>query len=138
MIEPWEEVVNHKIIGNLTIADRDYYEIDADGNKKTKFTWDEAMEIEKKTNGKWRVPTPKELTLMAYQLGFNSESVFDGELFAKNLGIIGRFKEDGYCRYWSSRVGGANGSYSLVFGSSYLNPQLNYSKGYGFAVRCVA
>jgi len=61
-IKSWEEVMQIKELpSGLKIADQDYYEILPGGTKKTKFTWDEAMEIERKTNGKWRVPSSKEL-----------------------------------------------------------------------------
>lgn len=133
-----DEVKIQELPSGLKIADRDYYEIDEDGEKKTEFTWDEAMEIEKKTGGKWRLPTPKELNQMAVDLGYDDDGVFDGKLFAKNLGIEERFKKDGYGNYWSLRSASTTYSNGLYFYNTYLNPQNNNTRGYGFAVRCVA
>ncbi|MBQ2660142.1 hypothetical protein IJF86_01885, partial [Candidatus Saccharibacteria bacterium] len=40
--------------------------------------------------------------------------------------------------YWESRVDGAAVAYYLYFYSTYLHPQYNSGKGYGFSARCVA
>ena len=40
--------------------------------------------------------------------------------------------------YWSSYASSVAYSRNLVFGGRYLAPQVNYNKGYGFAVRCMA
>ena len=40
--------------------------------------------------------------------------------------------------YWSAASSSDTYSYYLDFYSSYLYPRYNNSKGYGFAVRCVA
>ena len=132
-----DEVKVQELSSGLKIADRDYYEIDADGDKKTEFTWDEAMEIEKKTNGKWRLPTTKELNQMAIDLGYDDDGVFDGKLFAKNLGIEDRFEEDDNY-YWSLRSYSTTGSNYLYFSSTSLYPQGNGNRDNEFAVRCVA
>ena len=133
-----DEVKVQELPSGLKIADRDYYEFDEDGMKKTEFTWDEAMEIEKKTNGKWRLPTPKELNQMAIDLGYNDNGVFEGRLFAKNLGIEDRFEGDVRSDYWSLRSASTTYSYGLNFNDTDLNPQNYNNRGYGFAVRCVA
>lgn len=140
-VKTWaEEVKIRELSSGLKIADRDYYEIDEDGEKKTEFTWDEAME-RFKDDPDWRLPTPKELNQMVLELGYTDEGVFDGELFAKNLGedslkAYRKNSEVGY--FWSSYASSAAGSRGLSFGGRYLYPQCNSSKGYGFAVRCVA
>ncbi|MBQ2638215.1 hypothetical protein IJF89_00855, partial [Candidatus Saccharibacteria bacterium] len=40
--------------------------------------------------------------------------------------------------YWSAASYSDTSSYLLTFNSSYLYPRNGNSKGYGFAVRCVA
>lgn len=133
-----DEVKVQELPSGLKIADRDYYEFDGGGEKKTEFDWDEAMEIEQKTNGKWRLPTPKELNQIALDLGYNKEGVFEGKLFAKNLGIKKQFEKVGYGNYWSLRSYDTMTSSSLYFGSSGLSPQSYGARDCGFAVRCVS
>lgn len=138
-IKSWEEVVQIKELpSGLKIADRDYYEVLPDGTKKTEFTWDEAMEIEKRTNGKWRAPSSKELNQIAIDLGYSDEGDFDGKLLADNLGIREKFDEEGYMDYWSRTLSSTTYSRYLLFRSTRLNPTVYTNKGYGFAVRCVA
>ena len=130
----WAEKVAYiELDSGLKIADRDYYEIDEDGEKKTKFTWNEAME-RFKDDPNWRLPTPKELNQIALELGYTDEGVFDGELFAKNLG----YEDEDSGRFWSSYASSTTGARYFNFYGRSLYPQLNYGKGYGFAVRCVA
>lgn len=121
----------------LRIADSDYYEILPDGTKKTKFTWDEAMEIEKKTHGKWRVPTVPEWFAICAAFGQSKDGTdVDPQVLKKNLNLA--TDEDGYCYYWSAASHSTAYSYSLNFNSSYLYPRGGNYKGNGFAVRCVA
>ena len=40
-------------------------------------------------------------------------------------------------RYWSRTAGSGTGAYGLYFNSSSVNPQYNYYRGYGYALRCV-
>ncbi|MBQ3294381.1 hypothetical protein IJG98_01460, partial [Candidatus Saccharibacteria bacterium] len=40
--------------------------------------------------------------------------------------------------YWSAASYSTTTSYGLRFGGSSLSPRASLSKGYGFAVRCVA
>lgn len=121
----------------IRIADRDYYEILPDGTKKTEFTWDEAMEIEKKTNGKWRVPTVPEWFAICTAFGRSEDGTdVDPQVLKKNLNLA--TDEDDYGYYWSAASYSTTNSYSLLFNSSSLNPRDNYNKGAGFAVRCVA
>lgn len=133
-----DEVKVQELPSGLKIADRDYYEFDEDGVKKTEFTWDEAMEIEKKTGGKWRLPTPKELNQMAVDLGYNDDGVFEGEIFAKNLDIEERFEKDGLGYYWSLRSANTIFSNCLFFNNRALDPQDIHSRGHEFAVRCLS
>ena len=48
------------------------------------------------------------------------------------------YSRGSYGYFWSSRSSSATNSYYLAFSASYLNPQGDANKGYGFAVRCVA
>lgn len=119
----------------IKIADIDYYEILPDGTKKTEFTWDEAMEIEKKTHGKWRVPTQAEWFAIAAAFGSDKDGKVTGETLAKSLNLT--TDKDGYGNFWSSTVGGDNAHY-LYFYSTNVYPQDLINKVYGFTVRCVA
>lgn len=127
---PWD--YNEPIV----VADIDYYEILPDGTKKTEFTWDEAMEIEKKTHGKWRVPTQAEWYAIAAAFGRDEDGKITGETLAKNLNLA--TDEDGYGYFWSSSVYGTTDARYLGFDSTDVRPQSNNSKVNGFTVRCVA
>ena len=134
-----KEVAYIELDSGLRIADINYYEIDKNGDKKTEFTWDEAME-RFKDDPNWRLPTPKELNQMVVELGYTDEGVFDGELFAKNLGedSLETYKEnDNYGNYWSSTPYSSYGAYDLYFNSIYVTPQDGNNKANGFTVRCV-
>lgn len=120
----------------IKIADRDYYEILPDGTKKTKFTWDEAMEIEKKTHGKWRVPTQAEWFAIAAAFGTDNEGEVTGKTLVKNLNLT--TDEGGYGNYWSSTPYAATSSRGFGFRSTSVYPQDGSCKTYGCTVRCVA
>lgn len=120
----------------IIIADIDYYEILPDGTMKTKFTWDEAMGIEKKTNGKWRVPTQAEWFAIAAAFGKNEAGEVTGETLAKNLNLT--TDENGYGYYWSSTPSSYANARGLYFSSTGVYPQSGYNKTDGFTVRCVA
>lgn len=119
----------------IEIADIDYYEILPDGAKKTKFTWDEAMEIEKKTNGKWRLPTATEWTAIVVAFGCDDKGDFDGKLFAKRLNLT--TGGDGYGSFWSSTAHSTTNARFLLFSASNIYPQDYDNKVYGFSVRLV-
>ena len=127
--------IQHKT-DHIKVADRDYYEILPDGTKKTAFTWDEAMEIEKKTHDKWRVPTQAEWFAIVAAFGRDEDEKITGETLAKNLNLTTDEGGDGY--FWSSSVDGTTGARNLYFGSTAVNPQYSSDKVYGFTVRCVA
>ena len=55
-----------------------------------------------------------------------------GYLYWNDAGLNAR---GGSGRYWSLRSAGTTYSYSLGFGNTYLYPQSNDNRGYGFAVR---
>lgn len=148
----WEDNAIYLDCG-IVLAPEDYHE----GERKF-FNWDEAMEIEKKSNGKWRLPTPKEWMMICAELGTDEDGVFDVEALEKNTGMkrngwvwgddIDDYRENssdgdtllsqgtnGY--FWSATAKSGTHAYHLYFNSGNLNPQYNNFKGYGFAVRCV-
>lgn len=128
---PWNQMEYIKV------ADIDYYEILPDGTKKTRFTWDEAMEIEKKTHGKWRVPTVPEWFAICAAFGRSENGAdVDPKILKKNLNLT--TDEDDYGNYWSAATYPTYNSRYLAFYASYLAPRNGLSKGNGFAVRCVA
>ena len=120
----------------LHIADQDYYEILPDGTKKTKFTWYEAMEIEKKTNGKWRIPTEAEWYAIVGAFGKEENGEVTGKALAKNLNLT--TDKDGYGVFWSSTAYSTSYARRLLFNASNIYPQDNGNKMDGFSVRCVA
>ena len=142
--KPFEEVAKVRLemiaapwnqMEYIKVADRDYYEILPDGTKKTTFTWDEAMEIEKKTHGKWRIPTQAEWFAIVAAFGTDEDGCVTGETLAKNLNLT--TYEDGYGFFWSSTANGDAYARNLYFNSTYANPQDNYNKVNDFTVRCV-
>ena len=103
-------------VGDL--AAEDYYEILEDGTKKTEFTWDEAMEIEKKTDGEWRLPTVFEWDKLVAEFG-DKDGILDRNTFVNALALTEDVDRDGY--YWTStKYSSANGAYSLSFSSKYV------------------
>ena len=131
-IAPWTSPVVEKI----QIADQDYYEMLPDGTKKTEFTWDEAMEIEKKTHGKWRVPTQSEWFAIVAAFGADKDGKATGETLAKNLNLTTDKNDCGF--FWSSNVVSSIYACYLSFYATAVNPQHYGDKAYGFTVRCVA
>lgn len=130
--DAWGENVKVKELNcGLEIAMEDYYEIDEDGNKKTEFTFDEALEIEKKTNGEWRVPTIAEWMQIIIELSPD----LDRDAFVKTLNLTE--DEDGYGLYWSSTVYSGDYAYGLNYGSSVLYPADRYYRSHGWSVRLV-
>lgn len=146
-IKPFEEVAKPRSemiaapwnqMEYIKVADIDYYEILPDGAKKTTFTWDEAMEIEKKTHGKWRVPTVPEWFAICAVFGRSEDGTdVDPQVLKKNLNLA--TDEDGsYGNYWSAATYNTGNSRYLNFFASLLYPRAGSYKGVGFAVRCVA
>lgn len=122
-------------IGDL--AAEDYYEILEDGTKKTEFTWDEAIEIEKKTNGKWRLPTIFEWDKLVAEFGQVTDrgGELDRDAFVNTLELTD--DEDGFGFYWASTANSDGGlAYYLYFGSGGVSRGNNYRYG-GGSVRLV-
>lgn len=138
-----DEVKVRELPSGLKIADLNYYEIDEEGQKKTEFTWNEAME-RFKDDPDWRLPTPKELNQMALDLGYDDEGTFDGALFAGNLGDSSLEDYTGNCHssnYWSSVSKAFEACikpYYLSIFFDYIAPQSGGYETLVLTVRCVA
>lgn len=129
----------------LKITSKDYFEILPDGTKKEYFTWDEAMEIEKKTNGKWRLPTVAEMVKICYFLG-EKDGDLDRDTLVETLGLeMKGWKDDGNVygkgiegNWWMVTETAADYARYLLTNTTYVYPRVNGHKGNGFSVRCVA
>lgn len=119
-------------IGEL--ASEDYYEILENGTKKADFTWEEAMEIEKKTNGKWRVPTIFEWDRLLEEFGKEGNELNE-RAFIEGLGLTE--DEDGYGNYWSSTPNGGAYAFVLGFDSTSTIHRGDGTRRFGRSVRCV-
>ena len=118
------------------------------------YTWDEAMEAARSV-GK-RLPTRYEWEelcdlgstwddeLKGRWFGGNHDSDHKGSLFLPAAGLrhsssgeLANASSNGY--YWSSSLyyGGYSHAGYLYFNSGFVNPLDNYSRAYGFSVRCV-
>lgn len=129
------ETVHSKLL-DAKVSLEDYYEYDENGNKKTEFTFDEVLEIDKKLPEGWRVATRHEWCLLAEEFGYNTKTgELDPDLLVKNLNLTRN--EDGVGYYWSSTAYNANLAYRLSLYSSGVYPQSGDDKSYGFSVRCV-
>lgn len=128
-------------LANVEIAKQDYCE----GNKKH-FTFDEAIEIEKKLNNGWRLPTRKEWALICEEFGCDDDGALNSGLLIDNLGLgfngyysnssLNDSGTGGY--YWSSSILNSAYGYNLYLGSSGgVGSQLNSYKRYGYSVRLV-
>lgn len=133
--ETWEPGgVIHTSIGDL--ANEDYYEILEDGTKKTTFTWDEAMEIEKKTNGEWRLPTIFEWDKLVAEFG-DKDGELDRDAFVNILTLTEDEDGSGFGYYWAStRCSSANDAYCLCFDSYYVFRISRY-RDFGRSVRLI-
>ena len=129
----------------LKITSKDYYEILPDGTKKEFFTWDEAMEIEKKTDGEWRLPTCVEMMKIVCALGEK-----DGDIDRDTLVAALKLEQKGWVgsdgdiqdagledNLWTSRAYNASYSRYLLTNTTSVYPRNYNLKGYGFSVRLV-
>lgn len=138
------KVVAVSKLAKVEIADHDYIE----GNKKH-FSFDEALEIEKKLKSTgWRLPTRSEWVLICEEFGRNLEiDELEGQWLQKNLGLalngyINRYSSSpygvgSYGFYWSRTAIDSNYAYLLGLSSSNANPASSNAKYLGFSVRCV-
>lgn len=136
----WGVVAKSKL-ANIEVADTNYTE----GEKKY-FTFDEALEIEKKLKKSgWRLPTRSEWVLLAEEFG-QENGLLNAETIIKNLKLPkeGYQSINGYThdagnngRYWSSTAYSITSrAYALNFDSG-VNPSLNSNRYDGMSVRCV-
>lgn len=130
-------------LAQVEIADRDYREGD-----RVHFTYDEALEIEKKLSGTgWRLPTRSEWVLICEEFG-QKDGCLEGDTLATNLGINynGWYDpEDNHVYsagflglYWSSTPSSsATNAYYLSFSTSSVNPSTNLNRYTGRSLRLV-
>ena len=135
--DKWHHDGKYSASTDVVIAPEDYYEILPDGTAKTKFTWDEAMEIEKKLPEPWHIPTRHEWVMIAEEFGYDEEhDKLDPEMFKEKLDL--ETDAFGYGHWWASSVLSDTDAYYLDLDASNMYPQFYGNKGYSFALRCVA
>lgn len=147
-------VVESKL-ANLQVALTDYYEFSDETNatvvdgKKKYFSYDEAMEIQKRLEDMgWRLPTRSELVLLCEEFGQNDKGVLSPTKLEENLklvrggyvylytGSLRRAGYDGY--YWSATTySTATYAYNLGFDSTNVLPSHYSNRFVGFSVRLV-
>lgn len=119
----WEpKATIYSKLAGVEIALEDY--VEEDGNKY--FTYDKALEIEKKLKGTgWRLPTRHEWALIAEEFGNDDDGKLNGNKLAKRLnlqkngliysGNVNYLNSGGY--YWSRTGNNASNAYILYFGT---------------------
>lgn len=132
--------IESKLTG-LEIATNDY-----EGGNKKHFTYEEALGIERKAGGGWRLPTRSEWVLLCEEFGQNAGGRLDSSTLRKNLGLElagvvnnGSLNGQGtYGRYWSRTAQSSTNAYYLYFGSSgNIYPANYYFRRNGYSVRLV-
>ena len=110
------------------VALNPYYQYDEDGNKKTEFTWDEAMKIPKHPDG-WRIPTRHEFAEIIEQLGQDDDGDINDKL-TKATGWSGYF--------WSSTENASYTNCAWALGVSSSNAYVyNYDMSPSYQVVCL-
>lgn len=125
-----EQHITSKLNCGLEIALDDYWEIDENGDKKTEFALDEALEIEEKTGGKWRVPKMSEWATICEKIS----EMPDRDIIVNTLRLTA--DEDGYGNYWSGTAYSSNLGYCLVFDSDSVY-FAGRNRNFGRSVRLV-
>lgn len=143
--ESWDAGIIETECG-IKIADKDYYGVLPDGTKKARFTWYEAMTIEKKLDGKWRLPTMVEWTKLVCEFG-EKDGDFDVQRLTQELQLSfggasydanGSLNGAGFCGYyWASTTFNADDAYNLYFNGSVVCPISHDYKSLGCSVRLV-
>lgn len=139
--ESWEKNGIKSNLANILIAPEDYTE----GNKKH-FIWNDALEIEKKLNNGWRLPSRHEIALIAEEFGRNLETdKLESKYLQKNLGLglngyqsaysLRDLNTGGY--YWSRTAYSTTLAYYLYFNSTDISPAVSSNRYVGFSVRLV-
>lgn len=140
----WEESPIQIPELGLEITSKDYYEIQPDGTRKEYFTWDEAMGIEKKTDGAWRLPTYVEMVKIVCALGEKG-----GDIDRDTLVEVLKLEQKGWDKdgdiqdkgdegnWWTSTEVNASLSRNLGTDTTDVYPRYSGNKGSGFSVRLV-
>lgn len=113
---------------------------DVEINGETRFTWGEAMVLEKegKIPEGWRLPTRHEWALIAEEFGQDENGELRGYVLGSELNLKKDSGGDYYEYYWSSTTCSSDSyAYSLNLDTTYVNPQDDYCKYDDFRVRCV-
>lgn len=147
-------VVESKL-ANLQVALTDYYELSDNNNatvvdgKKKYFTYDEAMEVQKKLEDRgWRLPTRSEWVLLCEEFGQDDDGLLSPKKLEENLRLIrgghvnlstGSLRYAGLSSYyWSATTyPNATYAYALHFTSTNVYPSDYNARFYGFSVRLV-
>lgn len=125
----WEVGSIKSKLAKIEVASQDYYE-----DKKTEFTWDEAMAIEKKLSDGWRLPTRSEWCLLCEEFGQDENGELDPKELNKNLNMK---PSGGIGLWWSSTELSGIDAYDLAVYTSSIYPQNNNLKGNPLALRFV-
>lgn len=151
IFKDWEKGIRSKLADIIVAPENVTKElaggIGTEKEGKMYFTYDEAMELEKKVlkpNG-WRLPTRSEWALLAEEFGQDKKGVLRKDLLMSRLGLTltGDFSGGSLNdtttngNYWSRTAASATHANNLNFNSVLIFPQ-DYSYKYnGFAVRAV-
>lgn len=139
-VDQFKTIVTSEL-AKVEIADKDYTEGD-----KIHFTYEEALEIEKKLKGTdWRLPTRSEWALICEEFGCDNDGKLNGQLLIDKLelglngyvatGSLNRAGAIGY--YWASTAYSPEVAYYLGFNSGALYPSYSHWRFYGFSIRLV-
>ena len=104
-----KETLDLEYDGGTKVALNPYWEIDENGEEKTKFTWDEVQKINEKLPDGWRVATRHDFIMTLEEIGRNEKDDIDGTLVGKTGWSGG---------YWSSTEYGSDYAYYLYVSSS--------------------
>ena len=77
--------------------------------------------------------TPTGAVMSAAYRSYPNNFLYSGGVNGSSVSSRGSY---GY--YWSKSAGSSSSAYNLLFGSSYVLPSNDFSKYYGFSVRCLA
>lgn len=134
-------------LANVEIAAEDYNIGGKEVDGKHYFTFDEALEVQKKLkNTGWRLPTRSEWALICEEFGQGEDGNLDEKELYKNLnmGPTGWLNENGHLHvrptggvWWSGTAGSATSGRYLDTGTGGVYAQGTRFRGYGYALRLV-
>lgn len=151
-LSPWWKNAIHTKSG-VVFAPEDFYLLDEQGRRKEFFTWDEALDIEKKIlrpNG-WRLPTindwakaviefkKSKYMRLKLNLGLNG-FIWWGEvdMYNMNLDMAVPGFQGMYGYYWSSTKYSKYRIYNMHVSTSKIRLVHGSYSDYGNSIRCVA